>query len=119
MRTADPAARIRAQLQAGAFEDEGTVTRDGRTLRRLAATIPGRAADGGYVPERRVVYLIDPDTYAPREFETLERAPADADVPARLKRFAPSERFTVTTYDHLPLDDATRALFAVPRGAGR
>jgi hypothetical protein len=114
LRTADPAAQIRRQLDAGKFEDQGTTTIDGTEVRRLIATVPGRAEGNGYVPDQRIVYLIDRDTYAPRRFELQHRAPADAKVPERLKRFAPAERFEISTYEHLPLDDTTRALFAVP-----
>jgi hypothetical protein len=114
LRTADPAGEIRRQLDAGTFTDQGTAKVDGTTLRRLVATIPGRARGNGYVPDQRIVYLIDAETYAPRRFELQQRAPAGADVPDRYKRFVPAERFEIGTYEHLPLDDATRALFAVP-----
>lgn len=114
LRTADPAAQIRRQLEAGTFTAQGTTTVNGTELRRLVAMIPGKAERNGYVPDQRIVYLIDADTYAPRRFELQHRAPAGADVPDRLKRFVPAEQFDISTYEHLPLDNTTRALFAVP-----
>jgi hypothetical protein len=114
LRTTDPATQLRRQLEAGEFTNRGTTTIDGTTLRRLIATVPGRAESNGYVPDQRIVYLIDPETYAPRRFELQHRAPAGAKVPDRLKRFIPAERFEISTYEHLPLDGTSRALFAVP-----
>lgn len=117
LRSADPAAGLRRALRAGGFRDTGVVTIDGRPSRRLVADLPGRAGPrGGSNLDRRLVYLVDPDTFAPRRYDVLVRAPAGTARPGRYAEFRPWESYVVRTYERLPLDAATRRLFRVPGG---
>ncbi|HEX6023893.1 MAG TPA: hypothetical protein VFZ00_18025 [Solirubrobacter sp.] len=89
----DPSTDVRALLAAGDVRDDGVVTVDGRQVRRLVSD----RKDGGM--ERRLVYYMDPQTFAPVGGRVYFGKPP-----------APAIQFTVTGYERLPLNAETEKL---------
>jgi hypothetical protein len=90
----DPSTDVRAMLAAGDVRDDGVVTVDGRSVRRLVSD----QTDFG--PRRRLVYYMDPQTFAPlggRVYFDSERR-------------VPTLEFTVEVYERLPLNAETQRL---------
>ena len=84
----DPANDLRTMLAAGDVRDDGVVTFDGRSVRRLVA-------EQKKPYPRRLVYYMDPQTFAPvggRMYPVHKN-----------RRMRPIE-FTVKRYERLPLN---------------
>jgi hypothetical protein len=91
----DPSTDLRELLATGDVRDDGVVTVDGRSVRRLVSEQKDRG------PERRLVYYMDPQTFAPlggRMYLSFK------------KRRGPVLEFTVTDYERLPLNGETEKL---------
>jgi hypothetical protein len=84
----DPATDLREMLAAGDVRDDGVVTVDGRQVRRLVAEPKSSG------PPRRLVYYMDPQTFAPIGGRTYYLFKA--------RRMAPLE-FKVERYERLPI----------------
>ncbi len=98
----DPVTELARMLGSGQLRDTGTVQSEGRTVRRLAGTLTGVHADG---TPRRVVFDVDPDTFAP----LAGSASVTLGSAGRT-----TTRFRVKRYERLPLDDKTAELLRIP-----
>jgi hypothetical protein len=105
---ADPVAGIRERLERGALQ---VVARDDDTV-TLRGTVAGQRLSNrrGAVPETRTTYVVDADTYAPREITVEDRAP-DPDHGT----FRRLQRYRIERFERRALDAETRALFRRPR----
>lgn len=97
----DPAADLRAMLASGRVTDAGEHRVGGRTIRRLVSDeIQGSNA------RRRLVYDVDPKTFAPVQGSIT------------LGQSAPlSVHFVVVRYEHLPITAASAKLLTITPSA--
>jgi hypothetical protein len=94
----DPTTEVRDQLATGDIDDDGVVTVAGRAVRRLVAT----TKTGHFT--RRLVYYMDPKTFAPVGGRESFQGP----------RGAPLEvAFKITGYERMPLNDETAKLLDI------
>jgi hypothetical protein len=107
--TGDPATDLRSVLDAaGEVRDEGEVRSQGRTVRRLV-----RDERAGGVLRLRLVYDVDPKTFAPVG-ATLSRWVRSRGVKPRML----SVRIRVDAYKRIPLNDTTAKLLEIDTPPG-
>jgi hypothetical protein len=92
-RAPDPIGGLRQRLSEGTLRAERESTEGGRRVFRIVETAPGAGAS--------VAYLLDAETHEPLEIE-------------RTTNGRTLDRYRVTTFDRVPLNDRTRQLFAPP-----
>lgn len=98
----DPVTELARMLSSRQLSDAGTVQSGGKSVRRLVGTSTGVHADG---TPRRVVFDVDPTTFAPIAGSTsLEKGNG--------RRI--TTRFQVKRYERLPLNAATTDLLRIP-----
>jgi hypothetical protein len=98
---------LRAMLAGGEVSDEGEVQVGGRTLRRLVSVDPSPAAKRRGGPGRRLVYDVDPQTFAPVQ------ATLTLTIPSRPGALRLVSRMRVDTYERIPLTAATAGLLRI------
>ena len=96
---------LRAMLAGGEVTDEGEVQVGGRTLRRLVSTDPGPAAKSRGGLGRRLVYDVDPQTFAPVQ--------AMLTLTARPNALRLTMRMHVDAYERIPLTAATAEVLRI------
>lgn len=89
-------------LSSRQLRDAGTVQSDGKSVRRLVGMSTGVHADG---TPRRVVFDVDPKTFAPIAGSTSLEA-------GNRRRI--TTRFQIQRYERLPLDATTTELLRIP-----
>ena len=90
----DPSTDLRTMLAAGKVRDDGVVTVNGRAVRRLVSD------QADVRPRRRLVYYMDPQTFAP----------LGGRVYFNDQRRVPTLEFTVEAYERLPRNAETEKL---------
>lgn len=102
----DPEADLRSMLFEGDVSDRGEQQLGGRTVRRFVSTL---RRDGPNDPAMvlKLVYDVDPQTYAPIEARMSLR------FPAAKNRSAPVVRLHVDTYRRIPLNSRTAKLLTI------
>jgi hypothetical protein len=103
----DPQTDLRSMLASGDVTDEGEVQAAGRTLRRLVSVDPATAAKRRGAVVRRLVYDVDPQTFAPVQ------ATLTLTVPSRPHVLRLTSRMHVDAYERIPLTTATAALLRI------
>ncbi len=98
---------LRAMLAGGDVSDAGEVQVGGRTLRRLVSVDPPRAAKRRSGLGRRLVYDVDPQTFAPVQ------ATLTLTVPSRPHALRLVSRMHVDVYERIPLTPATAGLLRI------
>jgi hypothetical protein len=98
---------LRAMLAGGDVTDEGEVQVGGRTLRRLVSVDPSPAAKRRGGLGRRLVYDVDPQTFAPVQ------ATLTLTVPSRPGALRLISRMHVDAYERIPLTAATAGLLRI------
>lgn len=98
----DLASDLRKLLAEGDLRDEGLVTQDGRQVRRLVRDL---VSNDKY--ETTFIYTIDPDTFEPISGELR--------IQRKGGRVVPGPRFTVLSYERLPLNEQTDDLLELEK----
>ncbi len=98
---------LRSMLAGGDVTDEGEVQVGGRTLRRLVSIDPGRGPKRRGGVGRRLVYDVDPETFAPVQ------ATLTLTVPSRPHVLRLTSRMHVDAYERIPLTTATAVLLRI------
>lgn len=114
----DPRATVERMLASGEAHAGGRRRYGGETLPRFVSIAPERRVGDGIQPAARVIYLLDPDSYAPVVVESasrLLRNPNGGDLP---DRWHARTRTVFDVYETLPLTSETAPLlrFGGPTG---
>ena len=98
---------LRSLLAGGDVTDDGEVQVGGRTMRRLVSVDPPPAAKRRGGLRRRLVYDVDPQTFAPVQ------ATLTLSVPSRPNALRITIRMHVDAYERIPLTAATAGLLRI------
>lgn len=101
----DPATALRAALSSGDVRDEGMAQVEGQTVRRFVSTIASATST------RQIVYLVDPETFAPVSGESRVTFTGSHLPPIVTD-------FHVDAYQRLPLTDDTAKLLTISTEPG-
>lgn len=113
--TTDPAGLVRRELAAGHFTEKGRTTVAGTAAIRLVSQRTIQQARDGQPPVvRRLVYVVDENTFAPLELDIYRTMPgSDTNSTPQLQ-----EKVRVVRYERVAISDVPRSTFAIPPSDG-